>query len=167
MITILETFLERCPDLKLVGKRYTDADRDQYGSFGEKWGQWFANGWFLTLESIGTAQDDSYVGAMRITEAGFEYWIGMLLASAEKIPEGFSVMEIPAGDMAVSYLYGKDGSAELFGMEAHEACVAAWSAKGWIPSGWFLERYNCPRYTTPDEKGNVILDYCAYVAVDK
>ena len=24
---------------------------------------------------------------------------------------------------------------------------------------WCFERYNCPRFTTPDEKGNVILDY--------
>ena len=41
--------------------------------------------------------------------------------------------------------------------------VAAWQERGWTPSGWFLERYNCPRYTVPDEKGNVILDYCAYL----
>ena len=24
---------------------------------------------------------------------------------------------------------------------------------------WCFERYNCPRFTTPDEEGNVILDY--------
>ena len=28
---------------------------------------------------------------------------------------------------------------------------------------WFFERYGCPRFTTPDEKGNVILDICYYV----
>lgn len=162
MVTILQTFLEHCPAVTLVGKRYTDADRDLYGTFGSQWGQWFENNWFSLLESSGNGVDDSYVGAMRITDAGFEYWIGMLLTQAE-VPEGFDAVDIPAGNMAVCHLYGKDGSTDLFGMEAHEACVAAWKAQGWTPSGWFFERYNCPRYTTPDEKGNVILDYCACV----
>lgn len=166
MVTILETFLEHCPDLRLVGKRYTDADWDPYGTFGARWGQWFANGWFSQLENCGNGVDNSYVGAMRITEQGFEYWIGMLMVHAS-VPDGFEAVDVPAGDLAVSYLYGKDGSADIFGMEAHEACASAWRAKGWTPTGWFLERYNCPRYTMPDEKGNVILDYCAYVAADK
>lgn len=160
MVTILKTFLEHYPDLKLIGKRYTDADRDQYGSFGEKWGQWFRNDWFSLL---GSAVDDSYVGAMRVTENGFEYWIGQLARPDTPVPAGFSSENLSAADLAVCYLYGRDGSADLFGMEAHEACVAAWKEMGWEPKGWYLERYNCPRYTTPDEKGNVILDYCAYL----
>lgn len=160
MAVILKTFLEACPDVKLVGKRYTDADRDQYGSFGEKWGQWFQNGWFSVVENSGKAQDDSYVGAMRITENGFEYWIGMLMTQAA-VPEGYASVDIPAGDLAVCYLYGREDTGELYGM--HDACMAVWKEKGWKPSSWFMERYNCPRFTTPDEKGNVILDYCAYL----
>lgn len=27
----------------------------------------------------------------------------------------------------------------------------------------FFERYNCPRFTEPDEKGDMILDICAYL----
>ena len=27
----------------------------------------------------------------------------------------------------------------------------------------FFERDLCPRYTIPDEKGNIILDYCYFV----
>lgn len=79
------------------------------------------------------------------------------------MPQGYEAVEIPAGDLGVCFLYGKDSSPDLFGMDAHKACVAAWQERGWTPSGWFLERYNCPRYTVPDEKGNVILDYCAYL----
>ena len=160
MAEILRTFREELPELTLVGKRYTDADRDQYGTFGEKWGQWFANAWFDRLETCGTGPDGSYIGAMRITEAGFEYWIGMLLADAA-VPEGFEAVTIPAGALAVCYLYGREDSGELYAM--HDACLAAWAAQGWEPRDWFLERYNCPRFTTPDEKGNVILDYCAYI----
>ena len=28
---------------------------------------------------------------------------------------------------------------------------------------WSFENCTCPRYTTPDEKGNIILDYCYFV----
>lgn len=160
MALIQKTFLETIPDVMLVGKRYTDGDRDQYGSFGEKWGQWHTNGWFSRIEKSGKPQEESFVGAMRITETGFEYWIGMLMASSE-VPEGFESVEIPGGGLAVCYLYGSENGGDIYGM--HDACVAAWMEKGWTPAGWFMERYNCPRFTTPDDKGNVILDYCAWV----
>lgn len=165
MVTILETRREACPALKLVGRRYTDADRDAGGSFAAQWGQWFQNNWFAPLqqESIAESQD-SYVGAMRIAETGFEYWIGVFMAPEAPVPQGYEAVVIPAGELGVCFLYGRDGSPDLFGMEAHQACVAAWQAQGWTPEGWFLERYNCPRYTVPDEKGNVILDYCTYLS---
>jgi len=28
---------------------------------------------------------------------------------------------------------------------------------------WCIERYCCPRYTTPDEKGKIIMDCCYFV----
>lgn len=160
MAEIIKTFLERQPEAKLVGKRYADGDRDQYGTYGEKWGLWFQNGWFDWVVNCGKSVDGSYLGAMRITEQGFEYWIGMLMTEAD-VPEGFESVDIPAGDLAVCYLYGREDTGELYGM--HDACVDAWAEQGWHPTGWFMERYNCPRFTTPDEKGNVILDYCAYI----
>jgi hypothetical protein len=27
----------------------------------------------------------------------------------------------------------------------------------------FFERYVCPRFTTPDDKGNIVLDICYFV----
>jgi hypothetical protein len=30
-------------------------------------------------------------------------------------------------------------------------------------AGWCFERYACPRYTTPDKNGNIILDICFYL----
>jgi hypothetical protein len=29
----------------------------------------------------------------------------------------------------------------------------------WWENDWCFERYNCPGFTTPDNNGNVILDY--------
>ncbi|MEE1356150.1 MAG: hypothetical protein UHG68_01150 [Clostridia bacterium] len=28
---------------------------------------------------------------------------------------------------------------------------------------WSFENCTCPRYTTPDEQGNIIMDYCYFV----
>lgn len=163
MVSILETRREAYPAVKLIGKCYTDRDRDQYGSFGEKWGQWFQNDWFSMLKGGIPGISEDFLGAMRHTENGFEYWIGKFMAPEDAVPRGFQAVELPAGSLGVCLLYGRDRSADIFGMEAHGACVAAWEARGWKTGSWFLERYNCPRYTTPDEKGNVILDYCAYL----
>ena len=73
MITILKTQREVLPAAKLIGKRYTDADRDDSGGFGVQWGQWFANHWFeplLGADLAGNCSDP--VGAMRCT-AGLLY----------------------------------------------------------------------------------------------
>jgi hypothetical protein len=46
-------------------------------------------------------------------------------------------------------------------METHDMCLEELKALGYKrkEDDWCFERYNCPRFTTPDEKGNVILDY--------
>ncbi len=41
---IIKVYKEHLPSLRLIGKRYTEADR--VGSFGHKWGEWFENGLF-------------------------------------------------------------------------------------------------------------------------
>lgn len=94
MVTILETRREACPPLKLTGRRYTDADRDAGGSFAAQWGQWFQNNWFAPLVREGVAAFIiAYVGAMRITEAGFEYWIGVFMAPEAPVPQGYEAVE--------------------------------------------------------------------------
>lgn len=165
---IVKVYKEKLPDVKLVGKRYTDNDRDESGTFAHYWQQCFREGWFDTLkqcESIPEVSDD-YLGAMRMTDdGGFEYWIGAFLAPSSGVPDGFNAVEISAGDLGVCWLYGNDKTGELYGMEASDLSMAALNEKGWKFSeqGWFFERYNCPRFTSPDEKGNVILDICAYL----
>lgn len=163
---ILETRREHYPAVKLVGKRYTNADRDALGTFGAQWSQWFENDWFSCLSGGGLpAVSDDFVGVMRQSEAGFEYWIGMLKAPDDPVPRGFAAVEIPEGDLGVCLVYGREGP-DLFGMEACSACHQAWAERGWIPApgAWYMERYNCPRYTTPDPAGNVILDTCVWLA---
>lgn len=166
---VVKVYKESLPQVKLVGKRYTNADRDETGTFAGYWQQWFKDGWFDLLKQCARipGMSDDFVGAMRMTGEGdgFEYWIGVFSASDAEVPEGFDSVQIPAGDVGICWLYGNDKSGELYSMEASDAAMAALTEKGWQFSekGWFFERYNCPRFTTPDDKGNVILDIGAYL----
>jgi hypothetical protein len=62
-------------------------------------------------------------------------------------------------------LHGFEKTDELFGMNAHNLCMTKIFEKEWKPANsWCFERYNCPRYTTPEENGKVTLDYCVYLS---
>ncbi len=167
MATITKTLKEKQPAVKLIGKQYTDADRDQFGGYGAKWQEWFQNGYFDALQGGGIEGiSDDFVGVFRCINDVFEYWIGCFMNVQDEVPAGYQGIDLPAADLAVCYVYGKEDTGELYGLEVHEACLQTWSAQGWqiAEDTWFVERYNCPRFTTPDEHGNVILDYCAYLA---
>lgn len=165
---IVKVYKESLPPVKLAGRRYTHRDRDENGAFASHWQQWFREGWFDTLQQGGAVPGVSgdYLGAMRGDGEAFEYWIGVFLPPDAAVPDGFDAVAFPAGELGVCWLYGSGQSGELFGMEAYRLSTAAFAGQGWnlSPSGWFMERYNCPRFTKPDEKGNVILDLCACLA---
>ena len=167
MAEIIKVFKEHMPELKLIGKRYGDKDRDRYGSYSEKWQEWFQRGYFNDLKQCGGIEriSDDYVGMMRLSEDGVEYWIGVLMSPEDTAPEGFESVLVAEGDLGVCYVYGKENSGELFGMDVHNDCMKKFAEQGWKvkPSAWFVERYNCPRYTVADQAGTVILDYCAYI----
>lgn len=167
---IKKVYKESVPKVKLIGKRLTNSDRDENGTFAHYWQKSFHEGWFDTLKLCDGVPgiDDDYLGVMRMTgDKGneFEYWIGMFRSPDAKVPEGFESVEIAAGEIGVCWMYGNDKSGELYSMEASDLSMAALKEQGWSydEAGWFLERYNCPRFTDPDEKGNVILDICAYL----
>ncbi|HHY83353.1 MAG TPA: GyrI-like domain-containing protein [Clostridiales bacterium] len=166
MAEVIKVYKESLPALRLIGKRYTNNDRDQYGSYGAKWGEWFQNGWFEILESLGSLPENegAYLGCMRCIDE-FEYWIGMFFPENTPVPDDFSYIDIPKGDIAVCWVYGREDNGEIYGEQPHNMCLEKIKESGWELADypWFIERYNCPRFTTPDEKGNVILDYCAYL----
>lgn len=166
---IVKVYKENLPCVKLVGKCYTNKDHDEFGTFAHYWQQCFQEGWPDILKQCKRIPEvsDDLIGAMRLTDddGGFEYWIGVFLADDAEVPLGFESAEIPAGEVGVCWLYGNDKNGELYGVEASDMSMAALAEKGWKFSkkGWFFERYNSPRFTEPDEKGNVILDICAYL----
>ena len=163
---IIKIYKEHLPSLRLIGKCYKDSDRVD-GGFGAKWGEWFRNNWFGEIEKLGVLPEngDAYLGVMRCINNSFEYWIGMFFPIETPAPTGYSYVDIPEGDIATCWIYGKENNGELYGLEPHNMCMDKIASQGWDLQGnpWFFERYNCPRFTTPDEKGNVILDYCIYI----
>lgn len=167
---IKKVYREALPSVKLVGRRFTDMDRDETGTFASHWQQAYRDRWFEALKDCGSIPgvSEDHLGAMRALggEDSFEYWIGAFLAPDAKVPTGFEAVGIPAGEIAVCWLCGNGKNGELYGQEASDLSMAAFARQGFRISqtGWFFERYNCPRFTVPDGDGNVILDICVYLA---
>ena len=163
MAEVIRVYRESLQGVRLVGKRYGDQDRGAGGGYSHKWAEWFRNGYFLPLEGLPQLPDEmnGYLGCMRVTDQ-FEYWIGTFTTDLSAVPPGFDHVDIPASEWGVCWLKGKETSGELFGHEAHKMCVENVEKQGWqwARQGWFVERYHCPRFTDPDEQGNVVLDYC-------
>lgn len=164
---IINSYTQTTPKLRFIGKAYQDSDREN-GSFGAKWGEWFANGWFAQLEPLMTEglkaaypDTDAYIGLMRGGGSGpFTYWIGMFLPENAAVPESFKAVDLPFTEMAVAWIQGREEmvyghEGEVMELFAQKGVHPATEANGDM---WFFERYACPRFTTPGEYGEIILD---------
>ncbi|MDR2559646.1 MAG: GyrI-like domain-containing protein [Oscillospiraceae bacterium] len=173
MTEIIKTYKETLPALRLIGKRYGNSDRDEYGGYGAKWSEWFPNGWFEVLEKLGAVRDieNGCLGFMRCdgTDENFEYWIGMFLPPGTEAPEGYEFLDLEGGDVGICWIKGNRDDGSIYGM--HEKCVDElkkndmgnfmYDEKKYL---YHFERYNCPRFTEKDSSGNAILDYGIYLA---
>lgn len=170
MAEIIKVYRQSVPSVRFIGKIYGDSDRVD-GGFGKQWGDWFASGLFEKIEKQlektkkkAYEDCDAYVGLMRWKDGEpFQYWIGMFTPEGTAVPEGFSYHDFPASELGVCWVYGKDVYCK------EDKCAEKLAENGMKVSSdsegafWFFERYTCPRFTSPDEKGNVILDICHYV----
>jgi len=165
---IIKTYSQSVPALRFIGKKYGDSAH----GYGEMWGEWFKNDWFdiITKQIDKNANDsyedgDAYIGLLRgnsTEENPIEYWIGMLTPENTDVPEGFGYVDFAKGEHGVCWVYGKEN--ELYGN--YNQCVERLINEGFefdpqLPL--CFERYVCPRFTTPDEKGNIILDVCFFI----
>lgn len=172
MAEIIKCFRESFPATRFIGKRYGDEDRVN-GGFGSQWGEWFNNGWFDVIEKVGHMEEDSgsYIGLMSCKEGEpFQYWVGMFTPSDTEVPDGFDYIDFAASDLGTCWIYGNEENDNIYGM--HDACCQKMNENSFqikddfgngVGEFWFYERYNCPRFTTPDENGKIILDYCFYI----
>lgn len=164
MAKIIKAFSDPVPAMRFIGKKYAAFDF---------WGEWFANGWFDRIEeAMGgpgaiLAQWENgggYVGLERRKDGQLlEYWIGMFTPAGTPVPEGFACLDFPATHLGTCWIYGTEGAVhDTSGCPAAlaEAGIAIWQDDE--GSQWSFENCLCPRYTTPDQDGNVILDYCYF-----
>ena len=170
MAEVIKTYRQAVPAMRFIGKRYGDEDRVD-GGFGKQWREWFANGWFDQLQSNPGSQalyedSDATIGLMRWKKGEpFEYWIGVFCPQETAIPEGYAYVDFPEAELGVTWVYGKTN--EVFAQE--HKCAESCENQGYtiIPDDlgafWLFERYVCPRFTTPDEHGNIVLDICHYI----
>ena len=89
-----------------------------------------------------------------------------LTEKPEEIPEGCTVMELPAGKMLCGYVRGIDASYVV--AQAHDLVMARADRSGYefdMDRLMLMEGYNNPRFTKPDEQGRIIFDY--YIPVVK
>lgn len=161
-LELINAYMEDCPACCFIGKRYTPQDSVN-GHYGAKWGEWWANNCFEPLEQLPHMPivGDSTMAAMRVVGGELEYWIGFFCPPGTKIPAGYEGVDIPPRRYAVLWKKGDEHSGELYGLESHNLALRELERQGWVrvEDDWCFERYNCPRFTTPDKDGRVILDY--------
>lgn len=165
MAEIIKVFKENIPTMRFIGKKYN--------SFGH-WEEWWQNGWFDLLEQAMGGTDKirsiwenggGYIGLERRGEGEvFEYYIGMLTPEETSVPEGFVSIDFVGLSLGTCWIYGKEN--EVHDTNACKQKLLENDIEIWYDEGgavWSFENGLCPRYTTPDENGNVILDYCYFV----
>ena len=171
MAEIIKVYKQSIPAVRFVGKKYGDEDRVD-GGFGVRWGECFENGLIeavekLVGEGIQDYQDnDAYLGLMRWKEGEpFEYWIGMFVPENTPVPDEFEYVDFPQSELGVCWVYGNEGDVYC---KEHE-CAAKLEEAGYQVRAddkgayWFFERYVCPRFTTPDDLGKILLDICHFI----
>ena len=106
-----------------------------------------------------------YVGLERRANGQpFEYWISMFTPANTTVPEGFAYMDFSEVNLGTCWIYGKEK--EVHNTKACKGAVIDQGLKLWTDDNggvWSFENCTCPRYTTPDEQGNIIMDYCYFV----
>lgn len=165
MAEIIKVFRENIPTMRFIGKKYNN--------FGY-WGEWWQNGWFDLLEQIMGGTDKilaiwenggGYIGVERRAEGDpFEYYIGMLTPENTPVPDGFVSIDFKDLSLGTCWIYGTEN--EVHDTSDCKQKLAEVGMEIWQDENgavWSFENCLCPRYTTPDENGNIILDYCYFI----
>jgi hypothetical protein len=158
---IIKVYKQTVPALRFIGKK------------GMDWGAWCQNGWWDVLaklvdENSKKAYEDwgSHLGLIRHKEGDpFDYSVGMLLPGKPTVPDGFEYHDFSDGTFGVCWVYGKENEVHGHGDECKKRLEEQGHKILCDTDGtyWYFERDGCPRFTTPDEKGNVIADVCYYI----
>ena len=165
---LLKTYKAELTDCRFIGRSYGEESKKN-DTFGWLWDEWFAADLFAPIEKAALRavrnggamieDGDAYCGMFIIAADGTcQYWIGMIVPTETEIQEGYDSFSLSACDAVVNWVCGKEPDVYFHScIEKMEEYGYYWDAS---PSGERLmtERYVCPRFTEPDENGNLILD---------
>jgi predicted transcriptional regulator YdeE len=132
------------------------------------WGKCFEENIFATLEEqTDLIYNKDYVGIMldwNNDDSHTSYIVGMLMKPGAAVPAGYFSRDLEATKVAIGFIQGKDTPDVC--SNAHELTEQALKSEDFTceKMTWCMELYNCPRYTTPDENDEIILDY--YIPID-
>ncbi len=166
MAELIKFEVKELPKLCVIGKelRYNMEELMKGNNpIGPFWTKCFADNIFAELEKQEQfIFDKAYVGFMSEwdnSDGNSSYICGIMFKEGAVVPDGFVMKEIQPTKAAVSWIRGKDTADVCIG--AHEMTEKAISENGQSSEGltWCMELYNCPRFTNPDENGEIILDY--------
>lgn len=160
MIEIIKMSIESFPSRRLIGRRFTDEDRDENGSFAGRWDRWIEEkGCEPLLPLMLPGEAGAVLGFMRTDNGVFEYWIGRFCRTDAPVPHGYQMRELPPANVAVVYLRGRQYDRAIYDM--HAEVLKYIVSHGYNPADkpFFFERYVLPRFVEPDEKGRIVLDY--------
>jgi hypothetical protein len=95
-------------------------------------------------------------------EKWVEWYFGIFCPIETEVPDNTFYRDFSQSMLGVCWIYGQEN--DVTGR--FNECKQALKNEGFDfskdedESIWYFERDTCPRFTTPDEKGNVISDYC-------
>lgn len=127
------------------------------------WDKCLADGTFKELEKQWEfLYEPGYAGATINWDMGygrFSYVCGMLYKEGVTVPEGYVMHEI--GDVKVGKCWIKGRDSEDVTSNAHALTMQAIRDQKLCPNQlkWSMEIFNGQRFLTPDENGEIILDY--------
>jgi predicted transcriptional regulator YdeE len=161
MAKIIKVENEELRYTRIVGKKYNGGE-----NIPQLWNKWFEQDGFSYLNSIKKEElEDSYLGVMiwKQGEHQFDYYIAAFVPDDYVLPVGFDELRLPTRMSRTYFIQGVDGPS-LYDQEGNcfQEFKAAKEALYVDENGYSyaIERYACPRFTTPNEKNEVILDYC-------
>ena len=155
--------VEKMPAMKVVGREIRPrmgADENPIPAF---WQQCFQDNTFEKIEALDApALDGAYVGFMTEyskDDGTFTYICGIFMKPDCPVPEGFVSRDVATADVAVGWVRGPEFAIYPVAHTLTQEALIKAKRKPDEKADWCAEVYNCPRFTTKQENGDVILDY--------
>jgi len=159
------------PEIVIVGKYihiFSNDCQEGKNPIPAFWGKCFEEALFAKLETLADfIHNPAYVGYMDTNNGVWKngegrYICGMMMKPGVVVPEGFTAHTLKPAKVAVGWIKGKKSNEATVFANAHgltEKAVVKKGLKLWGGHDWCMEVYTSPRFTTPDENGDIILDY--------